>query len=63
MSRGAWLLILASVALVVVALVGAAATGGSVELNASQANTPAQLDACAVFARVGRAKHSSDLPR
>jgi hypothetical protein len=49
MSRGAWLFVLASVAVVVVVLAAAAVTGGSVEVTASEANTAAQLDACAVF--------------
>ena len=49
MSRAAWLLVLASLAVVVVVLVGAAVTGGSVEVNASERSTAKQLDACAVF--------------
>ncbi len=49
MSRAGWLLVLAALAVVVVALVGAAVTGGSVEVNASERNTAKQLDACAVF--------------
>jgi hypothetical protein len=49
MSRGAWLLLLPSLAVVVVALAGAAVTGGSVDVDTSPANTAKQLDACAVF--------------
>ena len=49
MSRAGWLLVLASLAVVVVVLVGAAVTGGSVEVNASERSTAKQLDACAVF--------------
>jgi hypothetical protein len=49
MSRATWLLVSASLAVVVVALVVAAVTGGSVEVNASERSTAKQLDACAVF--------------
>jgi hypothetical protein len=49
MSRAAWLLVMASLAIVVVGLVGAAVTGGSVDVNASARSTAKQLDACAAF--------------
>ena len=49
MSRQAWLLVLVTVAVVVVALVGAAVTGGSVEVSPSHVSTAKPLDACAVF--------------
>jgi hypothetical protein len=52
MSRGAWLLVLASLAVVAVALLGAAVTGGSVEVNASDRSTAKQLDACSVFTQL-----------
>ncbi len=50
MSRVAWLLVWASLAAVVVALVGAAVIGGSVEVNVSERSTAKQIDACAMFA-------------
>jgi len=49
MSCAAWLLVSAAGAAVVVALVGAALTGGSVEVNAWERSTAKQLDACGLF--------------